>query len=515
MPIDPLKEEFVAVVTSWYTYGQKGGLVGSALPVFSTSRNELVNDPSELFPDPGYVFLVNRGSVVEWDWIIVRPKKNDKYVPGKSFYLSFDIPTALENAGPEARVASVLDVPGFDPAAQTGLIRTPVQNVLPVFYARHNRRLFGPLKRVKVNRKTGSDTIDSLQWAPLSDDSSVYEFGEDDLPRYGLSKWTYRHENPDDEPVGGPSLLAGPVTTAKSDRAHDRLSASELAEWYVRLRGIGRHPEPVMRAFKAGPELIGRPEVVRQRLRRLSTLVRHGRRPNAALMATRYMESEAARNSKPVEAAGDRAGQGDRRGLPVEEGPVEGEYPASTGNGRVARGQRKKKQIREELALERSGLAAARPSSTAEKITIGRRAQAAAADELPVRGPDDRVPAGRVAANGGTTHAPAQPPDRGLGRSASLIRRTWPRSRRRVRRSTRLGTADGLYFTRDFLANLYVTLKSSALNLIMGPPGMGSRAWSPAWPGHGGTGTPCRIRRPPDVVGRPLLLGFTTPSMAA
>src|SRR5262249_56139642 len=33
--------------------------------------------------------------------------------------------------------------------------------------------------------------------------------------------------------------------------------------------------------------------------------------------------------------------------------------------------------------------------------------------------------------------------------------------------------AEGLYFTRDFVANLYVLMKSSALNLTIGPPGYG------------------------------------------
>src|SRR5262249_26916476 len=33
--------------------------------------------------------------------------------------------------------------------------------------------------------------------------------------------------------------------------------------------------------------------------------------------------------------------------------------------------------------------------------------------------------------------------------------------------------AQSLWFARDFLANVYVTLKASALNLIMGPPGYG------------------------------------------
>ena len=151
MTIDPLKEEFLAIVTSWSTYGQKGGLVGSAIPLYCTSRNELVQDPVELFPDPGYVFLVNRGQVLEWDFILVRPKKNDKYYQGKSFYLSFDIPFPVETAFSDCKFATVLDVPSFDPAAVNGIIRTPIQNVTPIFYARYQRKFFGPLKRVKVN----------------------------------------------------------------------------------------------------------------------------------------------------------------------------------------------------------------------------------------------------------------------------------------------------------------------------------------------------------------------------
>src|SRR4051794_29398829 len=99
--IDPLKEEFLAVVTSWSTYGQKGGLVGSAIPVICTSKNELIADPIELFPDPGYVFLVYRGQALEWDFILVRPERNEKYYPGKSQFLSFAMPTVLETAPPD------------------------------------------------------------------------------------------------------------------------------------------------------------------------------------------------------------------------------------------------------------------------------------------------------------------------------------------------------------------------------------------------------------------------------
>lgn len=492
MPIDPLKEEFVAVVTSWYTYGQRGGLVGSALPVYCTTRSELVHDPAELFPDPGYVFLVNRGSVVEWDWILLRPKKNDKYVPGKSFYLSFDIPNPLEQPRPEDRVASVLDVPAFDPAAPTGLIRSPAQNVLPVFYARHNRRLYGPLKRLKVNRKTGGDAIDSLQWAPLAEDSSVYEFGEDDLPRYGLSKVQYRHENPDDELVGRAPiyLLTGPVTTAKSDRAHDRLSESELAEWFLRWRDLPEIPEGVMKTFKAAPELVSEttPEVIRQRLRRLSSLfgTLDVLQTERAMAATRYLTSEA--GLKQVDQLMTR--EVERRAKAIDEEVAKLKKDQSKEKYRLQREsdelhaeqERHKKRLREELAgleKERSAAAAAvealRVTITAGVGELGGRLR----DELPVFAAlTTGLRPAAVVANGDATHAPSP-----AGPAARWGAVGPPASTKDLEAiADEAGFVDqlaweladeGLYFTRDFLANLFVTLKSSGLNLIMGPPGYG------------------------------------------
>ncbi len=491
MPIDPLKEEFVAVVTSWYTYGQKGGLVGSALPVYCTTKNELVADPAVLFPDPGYVFLVNRGSVVEWDWIIVRPKKNDKYVPGKSFYLSFDIPNPIEHAGPETRVASVIDVPNFDPAAPSGLIRTPIQNPLPVFYARHNRRLFGPLKRVKVNRKAGSDVIDSIQWAPLSEDSSIYEFGEDDLPRYGLTKLQYRHDNPDDEPVGRSPIyvVAGPVTTAKSDRAHDRLSPQELAEWFVRWRELPEIPESLMKTFKAAPELVSEttPEIIRQRCRRLSTLINtlDVLQTERALAATRYLDSEP--GQKQLKQLMDR--EIERRAKQIDEEVAKLKKDQSKEKYRVQREwdelhaehEKRKKRVREEadsFEKDRQG-AVATIDSLNQKISdgvaeLGNRLK----DEIPVFA---ALSAGLrpavVIPNGDSSHAPAIASSTRWG-SVNIP----PSSKELEAVADEAGFVDqlaleladeGLFFTRDFLANLFVTLKSSALNLIMGPPGYG------------------------------------------
>src|SRR5262249_34964571 len=59
-------------------------------------------------------------------------------------------------------------------------------------------------------------------------------------------------------------------------------------------------------------------------------------------------------------------------------------------------------------------------------------------------------------------------------------------------------TAEHLCFTRDFLANLYVTLKSSALSLIMGPPGHGKSSVVSAMAramGHGNALLEIAVRR--------------------
>src|SRR5207237_1891366 len=59
-------------------------------------------------------------------------------------------------------------------------------------------------------------------------------------------------------------------------------------------------------------------------------------------------------------------------------------------------------------------------------------------------------------------------------------------------------TAERLCFTRDFLANLYVTLKASALNLITGPPGHGKSSVVAALAralGHGNALLEIAVRR--------------------
>jgi hypothetical protein len=492
-PIDPLKEEFLAVVTNWSTYGQKGGLVGSAIPVYCTTRNEVVQSPHELFPDPGYVFLVNRGAVVEWDFVLLRPKKNDKYVQGKSYYLSFDIPNALETPTADCRYAVVLDVLTFDPTAVNGIIRSPNQNVTPVFYARYQRKLFGPLRRVKVSRKSGSDAIESIQWASYGDDSSVYEFAEEELAKYRLEKHAYRHPNPDDESVAQSPLylLSGPVLTAKSDKAHDRLSAGELAEWYLRWQNMPEVPDGLLKSFRSAPDHLAdvNSEIIRQRCRRLSTLfgtldVLQTERAAAAL---RYLESEA--GQKVLKQQMDR--EVERRAKQIDAEVAQLKKEQSKEKYRLkqewdALHVEHQQKVRT-LTQEMENLEQRKTAAQSAVDALQKQMQEGVSNltdklqhELPMFAamttglrPAVVIPDGShgsiatTSSSGGAVwgkvHIPSTTKelDAVADEVAFVDQLAWELA------------GESLYFTRDFLANLYITLKSSVLNLVMGPPGYG------------------------------------------
>jgi energy-coupling factor transporter ATP-binding protein EcfA2 len=518
MNIDPLKEEFLAVVTSWSTYGQKGGLVGSAIPIYCTSRNELVHEPVELFPDPGYVFLVNRGTVFEWDFILVRPKKNDKYYPGKSFYLSFDIPTSIETVAPDCKYASVLDVPVFDPAAVNGIIRGPIQNVTPVFYARYQRRLFGPLRRVKVNRNSGGEAIDSIQWAPYGDDHSVYEFAEEELAKHRLEKHTYRHANPDDEGVARNPiyLLTGPVLTAKSDKAHDRLSAAELAEWYLRWREMPHVDDKLIKAFRTAPDYLQEvnSEIIKQRCRRLSTLFStlDVLQTERAAATSRFLESEA--GQKLLKQQMDREVERRAKQIDVEVAQLKKDQSKEKyrlkqeSDALRAEHQKKVEQLNKDIEdLQRKQHAAESAVGALQKQmqdgvgTLTARLQ----EEMPMFAALSTglrqavvIPNGHVDSGALAPTSPAAVWGKALIPASTKELDAIADEAVYVDQLAFELAGEALFFTRDFLANLYITLKASSLNLIMGPPGYGKSSVISALAramGHGNALLEIAVRR--------------------
>src|SRR5262249_34875618 len=134
MPIqDPTKAEYLAVVNDWSSYGQRGlELLGQAYPIFCVTRGKVVADPLNEFPDPAYVFLLKRGSLVAWDYVRLRPSHNYQHTEGKARYISGP-PLMLEEPGPDHRFATLLEVRSFDPVTTPSLLRNPVQNVTPIF----------------------------------------------------------------------------------------------------------------------------------------------------------------------------------------------------------------------------------------------------------------------------------------------------------------------------------------------------------------------------------------------
>ena len=69
-------------------------------------------------------------------------------------------------------------------------------------------------------------------------------------------------------------LLSGPLLTAVSDRAHDRLSDAQLAEWYLRWRELPEVPEELLKTLRLAPEYLSDSptEILRRRGWRLAKL---------------------------------------------------------------------------------------------------------------------------------------------------------------------------------------------------------------------------------------------------
>src|SRR5205807_542066 len=133
-------------------------------------------------------------------------------------------------------VAVLLDVAHFEPTEPGNVIRNPAMNVTPIFFVRNaQQQIFGPLRRLQVTR-TSYETLAGIAWGPHGEDQMVYEFTADSLKKNNIRLLTYAHpESELNEIVNQPiHLVAGPVLTATSDKPYDRLSDTQLAEWYLK-----------------------------------------------------------------------------------------------------------------------------------------------------------------------------------------------------------------------------------------------------------------------------------------
>src|SRR5436309_3413926 len=240
--MDPTREEYLAVVSEWSGYGaQSANLVGNAYPIFCISRGEVVDKPIDQFPNPGYIFLVNRGELNAWDFVRIRPGLNKKYKNAslrECYYIAMSTPPVLDASAGDLGCATILDVSTFDPSSSTSPIRNLAQGVTPIFFIRHiQQRIFGPLVRTQAVRNR-SDMLDAIHWEPCGNDGVIYEFTPEDFKRLNIRQFTYSHPESDlnavvEQPY---DLLGGPLLTATTSKAYDRLPDTQLAEWYLRWR---------------------------------------------------------------------------------------------------------------------------------------------------------------------------------------------------------------------------------------------------------------------------------------
>jgi energy-coupling factor transporter ATP-binding protein EcfA2 len=520
--LDPTNEEYLAVVSEWSSYARESpSRVGNAYPLYCLTRKCLVESPLEDFPNPGYIFLVNRGDLLFWDFVRLRPYTNARYKhtnQRECYFIARGAPPLLETLTADCPVALLLDVPTFDPDSASSLIRHPKQNATPVFFVRNGTKIFGPLRRVQVSRR-GDETLDSIQWEPAGQDSMVYEFTAEDLKKRGCQFLLYEHPEPDLNEVvhHGINLIAGPVLQVTSERPHDRLSPAQLAEWYLRWRDLPEVPDSLLKTFRTAADYLAdtRSDIIRQRCRNLlhqfGTLeVLQAERRN---LVRKYLESddgksileqqlalEIERRAQTIEAEVKK-----RRGELAEE-----EQRLTT---QLQELQARRHQREEALAGELSDLEKRRSHLQEAVVSLEEQLRGGAEqlgaqlrDSIPLLA---ALSTGRAVVTGSVpphvNGAPVSPPAPARPLWAEVTVPPPTRELDEVKDEAALVdhvaavlAAEHLCFTRDFLANLYITLKSSALNLIMGPPGHGKSSVVSALAralGHGNALLEIAVRR--------------------
>lgn len=520
MPLDPTAEEYLAVVSEWSSYAQQSpSKVGNCYPILGILKGRVVEKPLEEFPNPGYIFLVNRGELCHWDFIRVKPVQNARYhnrTERECYYIARFTPPPLDTVAPDTQFASLLDVPSFDPIMSSNQIRNPHQNVTPLFFVRNlQQKIYGPLRRTQVTRNV-SEAPESIHWMPYARDNLVYEFTADDLKKRGLKLASYEHPNPDlNEVITKPiHLILGPVLTVTSEKAYDRLLDDQLAEWYLRWREHEEVPDSVLRTLRLAPAHLqdSTPDIIRQRCRKLSMLfgsleVFQAERRS---LARKYLESEEGKKLLQDQLALEI----EQRGKEIEaevkrrQSEVASEEQKLSARLRELQDEQRKREaaVTEELRIleKRKSRIEAEVGTLTSKLRGG---TAELVEQLREQIPLLAVlTESRSTSNGVVerlvTSTPTSAP---VTNWADVEPPTPTRTLTDVKDEAGLVdhltaelTAENLCFTRDFLANLYVTLKSSALNLIMGPPGHGKSSVIGAMAramGHGNALLEIAVRR--------------------
>ncbi len=148
---NPENCDYLAIVSEWSSTTRQGGVVGNAYPILNLAFGEAVAAAQEEFPNPGAVFLMNRGSLKTWDFISLRPRQNERYKDASErdcYFIPARQPELITSPSQLERVAVILDAPSFDLEGTARQILTPRHNVTPYFFVQKNQTIYGPLVRV-------------------------------------------------------------------------------------------------------------------------------------------------------------------------------------------------------------------------------------------------------------------------------------------------------------------------------------------------------------------------------
>jgi len=488
--VNPTEKTYLAVIGEWSSPSRRGGgLVGAAFPIFRITDLEVVSDPMREFPDQGSIFLPSRGNFRSWELVWLQPSPSKEHIPGKAEYVCFTGDMGVyDDADDQISFAILLILRDFDPSGNS--IHNPPHDTTPVFFVRKKDKVYGPIRKLQATR-SNLDRLESIEWEPFGDDSILYEFTDGQLLEQGWKPHTFtfpREFSQDEVVLPTYHLLSGDLRSLKGGTVLDRLPDARLAEWYLRFARVSLSEE-MTRSLRGASEALfsAQPELIRRRCTRVAEMMdRLDALASARTeMSRQFLESEGGkkqleqemrkevqRRSASLEADVSQMNAklaAEKERLEEQLRRQEEEYSTQKArlDGRLYEMQQQQAQL--EVALEslKAQLGKGLDQLTSQVNDNFPLLAAVAAGLREVAGSGSSTPQREAATlpQDGWQRVPPLEPTRPIGEVAGEAV---------LLDSLEVSLAsDGLRFTRDFLANLYICLKASALNLIMGPPGYG------------------------------------------
>ena len=512
---DPTQHEYLALVSEWQG---SGGAVGNAYPIYCLTTGLVVTDPIETFPNSGAIFLMSRAGLRTWDFVVMRPAQNNKYSdPNKKFecyYIPSHRPTVLTQPMQLESVATILDHPGFDVGGSRQIV-SPRCNVTPIFFVRKQQLYFGPLIRETTHLSQKTDDLQRIDWRPARDDAVVFEFTREELEKEGVKIVIYQHPDQLNRVVMAPIELAiGKLRLAKSTRSRDALAEESLIEWYLHRCSDSPVSKETMKQVQASFKGLMSEDTSIQdaRLKRVERLIatHNGFQDERDRFAKQYVDSPA--GAKRLQEALEQTVSKRAANMQLEVDSREKELAQRRDaiakqlhqaeldhTKRLESWEVEQASKREEYEKLEEGLGQLREQLAGEIEQIAGKMQA----QIPLLAafaairPNGGTSSGTVAVTATRPTTPVRawefqpiPP----ARSSTA----YTNEKQLVNALHADLARQGLFFDRDFIANIYIGLKSEPLNLLIGPPGFGKSSLVAALArslGHGPSLLKIAVRR--------------------